>query len=108
MGISLQRAPSINAPFQPNDLSAFPPVAGTPSISDPINGDADNWTLFIPGGPDYRQLGQWGFRSFHPGGANFLVRRRLGPLPQAESIDNSVYQALGTRSNGELIQGNDL
>ncbi len=55
----------------------------------------------IPGGP-CNSLGQWGFRSLHPGGLNFAMTDG-----SVKFIKNSVnlvaYRALGTRSAGEIV-----
>ena len=54
-----------------------------------------------PGGPCL-QLGQWAFRSFHPGGVNFAFADG-----SVKFIKNSVnvltYRGLGTRNLGEVI-----
>ena len=100
----------INAPFQPHDITAFPPLSGTPSISDPVGGDADQW-LFAPG---YTMLGQYGFRSFHPGGANFLfgdgsVRYLKDTIDMGSpnyvqnNVNIGVFRKLSTRSGGEIV-----
>jgi prepilin-type processing-associated H-X9-DG protein len=55
----------------------------------------------IPGGACNR-LGQWGFRSFHPGGLNFAMAD--GSVKYLKNSTNLVaYRALGTRSQGEVI-----
>jgi len=98
--------PRINAPFQPNDVTNFPAVA-TPT------GDVDSW-LFTSGSADYRQLGQFGFRSQHPGGANFLfgdgsvhfLKETIdmgSPAYNPPNISIGVYRKMATRSNGEII-----
>ncbi len=49
-----------------------------------------------------RDLGQWGFRSLHPGGANFLMGDgSVRYLKQ--SINLTTYQALGTKQGGEVV-----
>jgi len=96
----------INAPFQPNDVSTYPGTLG------PTN-DTDGW-LYVAS-PDYRQLGQFGFRSQHPGGANFLfgdgsVRYLKETIdmgsPNYGTIGNvnyGVYRKISTRSAGEAV-----
>jgi prepilin-type processing-associated H-X9-DG protein len=55
----------------------------------------------IPGGP-CNNLGQWGFRSFHPGGANFAFADGSVKFIK-NSINLVTYRALGTRNLGEII-----
>jgi prepilin-type N-terminal cleavage/methylation domain-containing protein/prepilin-type processing-associated H-X9-DG protein len=98
--------PRINAPFQLNDGSTFPGTLGP-------TGDTDGW-LYVAS-PDYRQLGQFGFRSQHPGGANFLfgdgsVRFLKETIDMGSTSYNpaatrniGVYRKLSTRSGGEVI-----
>jgi prepilin-type processing-associated H-X9-DG protein len=46
--------------------------------------------------------GQWGFRSQHPGGANFAFADGSVKFIK-NSISVPVYRALGTRALGEVI-----
>jgi hypothetical protein len=52
--------------------------------------------------PQSKNEGSFGFRSFHPGGANFLVGDGTVHFIK-QSLDNKIYQALGTRANGEIV-----
>jgi prepilin-type N-terminal cleavage/methylation domain-containing protein/prepilin-type processing-associated H-X9-DG protein len=55
----------------------------------------------IPGGP-CNSLGQWGFRSLHPGGIN--VGMTDGSVKFIKNSTNLVaYRALGTRNLGEIV-----
>ena len=63
-------------------------------------------TAFYP--PDWipvtacLSLGQYGFRSLHPGGANFALADGSVKFIK-DSIGVNVYRALGTRAGGEVI-----
>jgi prepilin-type N-terminal cleavage/methylation domain-containing protein/prepilin-type processing-associated H-X9-DG protein len=98
--------PRINAPFQPMDNTNFPGAIST-------TGDVDSW-LFNTGGVDYRQLGQYGFRSQHPGGANFLfgdgsvhfLKETIdmgSPAYNPPQVNIGIYRKLSTRGKGEVI-----
>jgi prepilin-type N-terminal cleavage/methylation domain-containing protein len=52
--------------------------------------------------PANLNFGQYGFRSQHPGGANFLVGDGSVRFLK-ETIFPAVYRALGTRNNGEVV-----
>jgi prepilin-type N-terminal cleavage/methylation domain-containing protein/prepilin-type processing-associated H-X9-DG protein len=92
-GIAFQ-VPRINAPLMPGDGTQLPP--GTPW---PNTSDYKAWTLNIP---LYKEFGQWGFRSLHPGGAQFLFGDGSVKFLK-ESINLVTYQALGTRYGREVI-----
>ena len=49
-----------------------------------------------------RKLGQFAFRSFHPGGGNFAFADGSVKFIK-ESINNYTYQGLGTRAGNEVI-----
>lgn len=49
-----------------------------------------------------RRLGQFAFRSLHPGGANFAFADGSVKFLK-ETINNQTYQALGTRAGGEVV-----
>lgn len=86
--------PRLNAPFMPYDGDQLPP--GTPY---PDTSDAKAW-LSNPAA--YREFGQWGFRSQHPGGAFFLFGDGAAKFLR-NSLNATVYQALGTRGGRETI-----
>jgi len=85
--------PSINAPAFDG---ALPPGTEYPDDS-----DYKAWSL--PGNaPAYKNYGAWGFRSFHPGGANFLMGD--GSVKYIKnSINQFTFMALGTRNGDEVI-----
>ncbi|MGE3820987.1 MAG: H-X9-DG-CTERM domain-containing protein, partial [Isosphaeraceae bacterium] len=78
----------------PFDGDRLPP--GTPY---PDTSDAKAW-LKTP--EIYREFGQWGFRSQHPGGAHFVFGDGAVHFLK-NGVDQVVYQALGTRSGRETI-----
>jgi len=57
--------------------------------------------------PQSKNEGSFGFRSYHPGGANFL--RGDGTVVFVnQTINLQTYQALGTRAMGEVVPGDAL
>jgi prepilin-type N-terminal cleavage/methylation domain-containing protein/prepilin-type processing-associated H-X9-DG protein len=47
-------------------------------------------------------LGEWSFRSFHPGGVNFTFADGSVKFIK-QSISDITYQAIGTRAGGEVV-----
>ena len=54
--------------------------------------------------PKYKDYGQWGFRSQHPGGAFFLFGDGSVKFLK-DSVNLATYRALGTRDQGEVVGG---
>jgi prepilin-type N-terminal cleavage/methylation domain-containing protein/prepilin-type processing-associated H-X9-DG protein len=88
-----------------------------PRINSPNDLTGQNWTkvfgvcgtgFAIP--PDWLSncplalttLGEWSFRSFHPGGANFAFADGSVKFIK-QTIADMPYQALGTRAGGEVV-----
>ncbi|OJW19407.1 MAG: hypothetical protein BGO49_08750 [Planctomycetales bacterium 71-10] len=86
--------PRINAPLKGGDGDLLPPGTTYPDMS-----DYKAWTLNVP---LYKEFGQWGFRSQHPGGANFVFADGSVKFLK-ESIGIATYMALGTRDQGEIV-----
>ena len=83
--------PRINANLYYGDYPLLPPGNAT-------NTDYKDWLNNIP---LFKEFGQWGFHSQHPGGANFLMGDGSVKLIK-DSVDLATYRALGTRKGGEV------
>jgi prepilin-type N-terminal cleavage/methylation domain-containing protein/prepilin-type processing-associated H-X9-DG protein len=90
--------PRINAALFPDD-GDYGGVGLPAGTTYPDTSDYKSWLLNIP---KYKEFGQWGFRSRHPGGANFVFTDGSVHFLK-ESINLTTYQALGTRSSAEVI-----
>jgi prepilin-type N-terminal cleavage/methylation domain-containing protein/prepilin-type processing-associated H-X9-DG protein len=66
----------------------------------PFAGDPFNWFLSNPG--QAMVYGQFGFRSLHPGGANFLLGDGSVKFLK-ETINPVVYRGLSTVAQGEVV-----
>jgi len=95
--------PAINSNFAPYNINAYPPT-------DSVTGDFDSW-LYVSS-PDYRQQGQFGFHSQHPGGANFLFGdgsvkflKQTIDMGSYNYADHNigVYRKLSTIAGGEIV-----
>ena len=83
----------INANLLVGDRDQLPPGTSWPDTS-----DSKNWLNL----PAFQEAGQWGFRSQHPGGANFLFADGSARFLK-QVIDLATYRALGTRNGMEVI-----
>ena len=100
--------PRINAPMMSGDYPGGAGIGGTtgtpgpnslpPGTPYPDTSDYRAWLL----DPKYQKYGQWGFRSLHAGGANFLFGDGSVKFLM-ESINIATYQALGTRRGREVV-----
>jgi type II secretory pathway pseudopilin PulG len=89
--------PRLNAPIQITDPAGYGPTTNC----DPV----PPWGLFNwMYNPEFYDRGQYGFRSLHPGGAGFLLGDGSVKFVK-QTINPRVYQALSTRSQGEVVDG---
>jgi prepilin-type N-terminal cleavage/methylation domain-containing protein/prepilin-type processing-associated H-X9-DG protein len=107
--------PALNATFLLGDVAAY-----APAFSLAPTNEVNNW-LFLQSGIDGRTFGQFGFRSWHPGGANFLfadgsvrfIKTSIDmgspnytgpPYTAANPPPNiGIYRKLSTRKGGEVL-----
>jgi prepilin-type N-terminal cleavage/methylation domain-containing protein/prepilin-type processing-associated H-X9-DG protein len=105
--------PKINAPMMQGDApggigfnntggmfnsGSAGPNALPPGTAYPDTSDYRAWLL----NPKYQQYGQWGFRSLHPGGANFVFGDGSVKFIK-DGVDMTTFWALGTRFGKEVI-----
>ena len=76
-----------------------------PGTSD--DSDYKAWVLTDAIADQYRDYGQWGFGSLHPGGANFLFGDGSVKFLK-ETIAGPTYRALGTRAGNETISADAI
>jgi prepilin-type processing-associated H-X9-DG protein len=87
--------PVLNAPLDTTGTIACACFAGAAQPPDWLK------NANVPGGPCLL-LGQWGFHSNHPGGANFAMADGSVKFIKS-SINPNTYRALGTRNLGEIV-----
>ncbi len=87
--------PALNSPPDTTGTTLGACFAGTVQPPDWLK------QAFIPGGP-CNTLGQWAFRSFHPGGGNFAMGDGSVKFIK-NSINLVTYRGLGTRNLGEVL-----
>ena len=91
--------PKINAGLYLNDAAGLPPQTTFPDTS-----DIKNW---LKNSQAYATYGQWGFRSQHPGGAQFVFGDGSVKFLK-ETINTAIYQAVGTRAGKEIVSADAL
>jgi prepilin-type processing-associated H-X9-DG protein len=88
--------PRMNSPNDPTG-QAWQKVFGVCGTGYAIPTD---WLINCP--QALTTLGEWAFRSNHPGGCNFAFSDGSVKFIK-QSVSDQVYQALGTRAQGEVI-----
>jgi prepilin-type N-terminal cleavage/methylation domain-containing protein/prepilin-type processing-associated H-X9-DG protein len=103
--------PRMNGPFYVGDSGGGPSGPKyTPSLAP--TSETNGW-LWLQNGFDCRVLGQFGFHSLHPGGANFafcdgsvkFLKQTIdmGNPNFTPPINIGVYRQLSTRKGGEVV-----
>jgi hypothetical protein len=75
-------------------------TGGNPNLNMPVRGAIDGGPAQAAGDP---LLYVGGFSSYHPGGAQFMIGDGSVRFI-SETIDQLVYQQLGNRADGKLMQ----
>jgi prepilin-type N-terminal cleavage/methylation domain-containing protein/prepilin-type processing-associated H-X9-DG protein len=97
--------------YWPNDLrptsgaTSVPKLNAPPDTTGAVLGACFATAVFPPDWitvPACQNLGQWGFRSLHPGGGNFALADGSVKFIK-DSIAVAPYRALGTRAGGEVL-----
>ncbi len=100
-----------NTPFWPGDLRItggayqVPKLNAPPDTTGAVQGNCFATALFPPDWisvPACQNLGQFGFRSLHPGGGNFALADGSVKFVK-DGINLTTYRALGTRAGTEVI-----
>ncbi len=97
-------------------MASTMPRPNAPMLLPDLPADSTNGPYwFVNASTPYQNMGQWGFRSLHPGGANFLfgdgtvhflkdsIQVVGGPNPNNGQMTHGVYRKLATRAGGEII-----
>jgi prepilin-type N-terminal cleavage/methylation domain-containing protein len=85
--------PRPNAPIYANDSAALPPAVPYPDTT-----AYKAWAA----APQYKEFGQWGFRSWHPGGIHLVFGDGSVKFIK-DSINLATFQAIGTRAGKEVV-----
>jgi prepilin-type N-terminal cleavage/methylation domain-containing protein/prepilin-type processing-associated H-X9-DG protein len=101
---------------RPMAMASTVPKLNAPLLIPEPGADGTNFfAWFLNTTNPYHLQGQWGFRSRHPGGANFVfadgsvhflkdsINFRGAPNPQTGIPTFGVYRALATRAGGEVL-----
>ncbi|WP_435019077.1 DUF1559 domain-containing protein [Tundrisphaera sp. TA3] len=84
-----------------NATAALPPASISAIMA--AGGGSSGWR----NSPDAQAYGQFGFRSNHPGGANFAFGDGSVRFLK-QTIATRTYQALGTRAGGEIVGADEF
>jgi prepilin-type N-terminal cleavage/methylation domain-containing protein/prepilin-type processing-associated H-X9-DG protein len=103
--------PWTGAPYWTNDIrptggaTCVPKLNAPPDTTGDVQAACFATAVFPPDWitvPACQQLGQWGFRSLHPGGGNFAMADGSVKFVK-DGINIAAYRALGTRAGGEVL-----